>query len=136
MSKKAKDVQADVTRSVHRIWLAGLGALAIAQEEGGKLFSSLVKRGGELEGRGDWPAPSVTGGIKDARERAAATWEKVGKDVDAQLTAVLHRLGVPTRDEIATLAKRVDSLTASVEKLRAGARATPRGGEPPAAAGE
>ncbi|HEY0558410.1 MAG TPA: phasin family protein [Thermoanaerobaculia bacterium] len=38
--------------SLHRIWLAGLGALAKAQQEGGgELFLELVERGEELEAR-------------------------------------------------------------------------------------
>jgi poly(hydroxyalkanoate) granule-associated protein len=41
------------SRSLHRIWLAGLGALAKARQEGGdELFRELVKRGEEIEARG------------------------------------------------------------------------------------
>jgi len=35
-----KNTQDDLKDSVHRIWLAGLGALAAAEEEGSKLFSN------------------------------------------------------------------------------------------------
>jgi hypothetical protein len=42
------------SRSLHRIWLAGLGALAKAQQEGGdELFLELVERGEEIEARRD-----------------------------------------------------------------------------------
>ncbi len=33
------------SRYAHKIWLAGLGAVAIAEEEGGKLFKGLVEKG-------------------------------------------------------------------------------------------
>jgi hypothetical protein len=38
------------------------------------------------------------------------------------MTSALHRMGVPTRSEIATLGKRVELLTASVERLKPKAR--------------
>jgi hypothetical protein len=42
------------SHSLHRIWLAGLGALAKAQQEGGdELFLELVERGEEMEARRD-----------------------------------------------------------------------------------
>jgi len=112
MLKKAKDVQADVAASAHKVWLAGLGALAVAQEEGGKLFDTLVKKGEDVEARGMET-------LKTARGQAASAWQRVGKGLDDQVTAALHRLGVPTREEIATLSRRVEALTASIEKLKA-----------------
>jgi len=30
-------------KSAHDVWLAGLGALSLAEEEGGKLFKALVR---------------------------------------------------------------------------------------------
>ncbi|MCH7891294.1 MAG: phasin family protein, partial [Gemmatimonadetes bacterium] len=52
MSKKTKKVQKDVVESASKIWLAGLGALSVAEEEGGKLFKTLVKKGEGFEKRG------------------------------------------------------------------------------------
>ncbi|WP_305806821.1 phasin family protein, partial [Stenotrophomonas sp. YIM B06876] len=44
--KKASDqFSSTVKDSAQQIWLAGLGAFAKAQEEGGKVFESLVKEG-------------------------------------------------------------------------------------------
>jgi hypothetical protein len=41
MSKKLKETS-------HRVWLAGLGALAVAEQEGNDLFQQLVKKGREV----------------------------------------------------------------------------------------
>jgi polyhydroxyalkanoate synthesis regulator phasin len=112
MSRKPSEVQAELTESAHKVWLAGLGALAMAQEGAGKLFDTLVSRGKDVEARG-------SGMLKDARGRAEGVFSKVGKGVDEQVVGALHRMGVPTREDIATLNRRVESLTASVEKLRA-----------------
>ena len=41
----------NIRESANRIWLAGLGAFAKTQEEGEKLFQSLVKEGETVEKR-------------------------------------------------------------------------------------
>jgi poly(hydroxyalkanoate) granule associated protein phasin len=49
---KLKDLASGILDNeviVHRIWLAGLGALAMAEEEGTKVFSRLVDRGLKIE---------------------------------------------------------------------------------------
>jgi hypothetical protein len=49
------------SRSLHRIWLAGLGALAKAQQEGGdELFLELVERGEEIEAHPGVEAPDLS----------------------------------------------------------------------------
>lgn len=56
----------EVRESAQKIWLAGLGALALAEEEGARLFDTLVERGRELE-RGD-SEPITRGGTVPASE--------------------------------------------------------------------
>jgi poly(hydroxyalkanoate) granule-associated protein len=41
----------NIRESANRIWLAGLGAFAKTQEEGEKLFQSLVEEGEKIEKR-------------------------------------------------------------------------------------
>ena len=55
------NLTATIRDSAANIWLAGLGAFAKAQEEGGKLFEALVKEGEtraeprlEVRARGDY----------------------------------------------------------------------------------
>jgi poly(hydroxyalkanoate) granule-associated protein len=50
--KKLKMAPAkDLRKYTQQIWLAGLGAFAKAEEEGGKLFDNLVKIGEDLESK-------------------------------------------------------------------------------------
>ena len=44
----AKDAAQGMLNSPHQIWLAGLGAFSRAQQEGTKLFETLVKQGEQL----------------------------------------------------------------------------------------
>lgn len=112
---REKKIQDELRDSAHRIWLAGLGALAAAEEGGAKVFQRLVERGKELESRGRVQA-------EEAKQKAERTWgdlgDKVGGKVDEKLTETLHRLGVPTRDEIHTLTQKLEELNAKLEQLK------------------
>lgn len=110
-----KTLQDDLKESAHRIWLAGLGALAAAEQEGTKVFNRLVERGREFETKG---REEVKDTYEKARTKAESTWSDVSSKVDEAVAGALHRLGVPTRDEIRTLTQKVEELTAKVESLR------------------
>jgi poly(hydroxyalkanoate) granule-associated protein len=124
----------DVRESAHKIWLAGLGALAVAEEEGSKLFKTLVNEGERFEAAGKERFKGAKKGADDAAERARriaeeaaerarkaaeGAWEQLGEAFDERLSKALHRVGVPTRDEIAALARRVEELTRAVERKSA-----------------
>lgn len=117
-----RDFQAELKDNAHKIWLAGLGALQAAEEEGSKLFKNLVERGETFETRGRKRYTEVKDQVEDvtekAKDRAENTWEKVESRIDDAVTSALGRLGVPSRDEIATLTQRVEELTVVVEKLK------------------
>ena len=110
-----KTLQDDLKDSAHRIWLAGLGALAAAEEEGTKVFQRLVERGREWESKGKVEVKET---YEKARTKAESTWGDLGTKVDEAVTSALHRMGVPTRDEIRNLTLKVEELTAKVENLR------------------
>jgi poly(hydroxyalkanoate) granule-associated protein len=124
--KKTREVQRDMVESAHKIWLAGLGAMAVAEEEGSKLFKTLVDRGHDIEDRGKEQVERAKGTLSGVRTVAESYWETFERKMDEQLTAVIHRVGVPTKDEIETLTKKVEDLTKSVEKLRAKDAVKPR----------
>ncbi len=124
--KKAKKVQTEIAENAHQIWLAGLGAVATAQEEGGKVFKDLVKKGQEVEKVGKGRVDQAKGAVSGVKVVAESYWETFERTLDDKVTAVIHRIGVPTKDEIDTLTERVESLTASIEKLRVKQTPKPR----------
>jgi len=132
MAKKKKDTQSELKDSAQKIWLAGLGALAAAEEEGGKLFRSLVERGEKYQSPLGDPVASasktVRGTVSKARTRAGKTLDELESVFDEQVGAVLHRLGVPTRSEVSKLTRRVEELTRAVrgEKKTGRKKAAPR----------
>jgi polyhydroxyalkanoate synthesis regulator phasin len=111
LKDSTKKLQDELANSAHHIWLAGLGALSAAQEEGSKVFDRLVERGRDVESRGKDQAGK-------ARDKAESAWSNVGEKIDEKLTAALNRLGVPTRDEIRNLTQKIEELHAKVEQLK------------------
>ncbi len=121
-TKKKKKTTDEMRESAHQIWLAGLGALSVAEEEGTKLFKRLVKEGQSFEKRGKQRLESMQGKVEDrvddVRDKAESTLDRLGSSFDENVAATLKRLGVPSRHEIQRLTKRVEELTAKVDALR------------------
>lgn len=116
--KTVTDTATGLKETTEQVFLAGLGALVLAEEEGSKLFDKLVKRGRKVEGlplkrvrkQLDDGADAVKDRAKDARYFAGEAAEKAEDRFQDAVTGVMKRLGVPTQTEIS-------ELTASVERL-------------------
>jgi len=105
--------------SATNIWLAGLGAFSKAQEEGGKLFDTLVKEGEAVQNRASKSAQEA---MSDVKNKAGETWDRLEQVFVDRVARALHTLNVPTKHDIYTLTKRVAELTKVAEKLNAAMR--------------
>jgi len=120
-----KQLAKTVRDSAQQIWLAGLGAFAKAQAEGSKVFDALVKEGKTIHGRTRKVAESKMTEMSTtlgkmatkATNQATGSWDKLEQVFEDRVARALHRIGVPTNKDINNLAKRVEELTASVQKL-------------------
>ena len=123
---------APVLESARDIWLAGLGAFSVAQQESGrmldqgsKLFEKLVAEGSKLENQSRSAAQDAVGGIKDnvesrvdsVKQQAADNWDKLERVFEDRVARVLGRLGVPTADDVNKLSARVQKLSSEVSRL-------------------
>ena len=118
-----KETKGPAMQSVEQVWLAGLGALATAEDEGTKLFHTLVKRGEGFEKESRQRLRrAMTRSRARIDEVRDATLGRVEAGFDDGVDAVLGRFGVPTRRDMNRLTKRVETLTVAVQKSRAPAR--------------
>ncbi len=121
-----KKFQGEVLGSAHKIWLAGLGTVKTVGDESGDLFTRLVERGKDVEGRGKKELATVRKELRKVADKATSKVETrvddLGERVDRQVTNALHRIGVPTREEIKTLTRRVEELSHKVDRLAVPAR--------------
>ncbi len=118
-----------VRDSAQEIWQAGLGAFAKAQQEGSKMFETLVKEGEGLSRKTRNIAESkineVSGNVTKAastistkaQAQATEAWDKLEQVFEDRVARALNRLGVPTQRDVQALSKRVEELTSSVQAL-------------------
>ena len=135
VQKDLTDTAGDVRGAVNKVFLAGLGALAVAEEEGSKVFKKLVKKGEKIELPGlgaervkavreqiaeaaDKAGGAVKGRVDGAKKAADDTADKAEDRVQETVATVMKRLGVPTREEIAELTASVERLTKHIERLK------------------
>lgn len=109
-----KDLRDELRESAQRIWLAGLGALVVAEEEGSKVFQTLVDRGKEWEEKRGAEAEGT--GAK-SRSRVGRKLEDLEQELEDRITHAMQRFGVPSRDEIRDLSDRVEELTEKIDAL-------------------
>lgn len=133
-----------VKDSAQQIWLAGLGAFAKAQAEGGKVFETLVKEGLNIQRKTQSAAEEkiseatnrMTSLANDISAKATGKWDKLENIFEDRVAKALSALGVPSAKDIEALVARVDELTQSVQKLSrksAAPRAAAEGTAKPAA---
>lgn len=103
--------------SAQQIWLAGLGAFAKAQEGGTKVFEALIKEGESLQSRTKEAAAEK---VTEMTSRATGTWDRLEKVFEDRVARALHSLGVPTKQDVQTLTRRVHELTTMVQQLAEG----------------
>jgi len=119
----------DLLYSAQQIWQAGLGALARAQAGAPKVFEELMREGGKLQGgaldtaqkavmqafRG--AQQTVNRRIDDVQAQAGETWDGLEKIFQARVQRALQQLKVPSADEIDALRRRVEALSADLDRL-------------------
>ncbi|NIN59504.1 MAG: poly granule associated protein [Xanthomonadales bacterium] len=136
---------APVVDTAREIWLAGLGAFSMAQQESGKLieqgnklFEKLVAEGTSLEKKTRDAAGTAVGDLRgdmesrvdSVKQQAADNWDKLENIFEDRVARVLGRLGVPTADDVHKLSDRVQKLSKQVAEL---SKAKTNGAKAPAA---
>ena len=114
--KSDSELAALIKNSANQIWLAGLGAFAVAQEEGVKTFENLVKHGEAIQGRAKKVADEK---FTDVKTQASGQWDKLEQVFEERVGRALHALNVPTKKDIEHLSRRVTELTQEVKKVEA-----------------
>ena len=97
--------------TVHRVLLALLGAVALAQEELDELVQKLIERGEIAEQEGKKMVSDVAAKRKVQAKRAE-------DEVDRRIEEIVGRTGVPTKADIDGLSKQITALTKKVDELK------------------
>lgn len=125
--KTGAQLAGTVKESASQIWLAGLGAFAKAQEEGGKVFEALVKEGTTIQRKTQSAAEEKISAATsrmatmatDISSKASGQWDKLENIFEDRVSKALNKLGVPSAKDVDVLIARIDELNAAVAKLGA-----------------
>jgi poly(hydroxyalkanoate) granule-associated protein len=123
--RTAEEFAGNVRDSAQQIWLAGLGAFAKAQQEGGKVFESLVKEGMTMQRRTQAAAEEkfaeatnrMASVASEISAKATGQWDKLEGIFEERVSRAMKRLGVPTSADMDTLTSRIDALAARIDAL-------------------
>lgn len=140
--KPSVQLTGTVKDSAQQIWLAGLGAFTKAQNEGGKVFETLVKEGLSIQRKTQAAAEEK---ITEATSKmahmatgittkATGQWDKLENIFEERVAKALNKLGVPSSKDVDALIARIDELNKSVQKLSAKAATSPKVAVKPKAA--
>lgn len=120
MSEHMKD-------SAQQIWLAGMGAFAKAQQEGTKMFESLVKDGTKLQeatqqaqAKVAEAAEKMSALASDMGHRATGQIDRLEGIFEERVAKALQHMGLPSAKDLADLQARVAALEAQFADKPAG----------------
>jgi poly(hydroxyalkanoate) granule-associated protein len=102
----------DLKTAGRDVWLAGLGAVAVVEEQSRRMFDTLKAHGERFEPR---PRKTVEDALNGASRRLKAMTPDIEGRVRDMAASFLHRMGVPTQGDIETLRASVERLSASVD---------------------
>ena len=125
--KSTAQLSGTIKDSASQIWLAGLGAFAKAQEEGGKVFETLVKEGLSIQRKTQAAAEEkiseatskMANMATDISSKASGQWNKMEGIFEERVSRALNKLGVPSAKDIDELIARIDELNRNVARLSA-----------------
>lgn len=100
--------------ATRKVLLAGVGVVALAQEEAESFVNRLVERGelAEKDGR------QLIKDLMERRKKVAEQAQEEATDLDVRIERILHRLNVPTKNDIDALSRQITALTKKVDELK------------------
>lgn len=119
MSEQIEILEEEVTEAknvllggLRRVLMAGIGAVALAQEEIEDFVDKLVERGeiAEKDGR------KLIDDIKQRRQQKA---EEAEEKLEQRFEGILERMNVPSRRDIRELNEKIAMLAEKVDALKA-----------------
>jgi poly(hydroxyalkanoate) granule-associated protein len=97
--------------ALRKVLLAGIGVVALAQEEIDDLVEKLVERGEIAEKDGKKL-------IHEIKEKRMSQSKKAEDQVSKRIEDALDRLNVPRKSDIDALGEKINALSAKVDELK------------------
>ncbi len=119
---KEKKEKHEWNERAKEIWLAGLGALSAVEEEGSKLFRTLVDRGASYEKKRKEQLDELWDEVSERYEKTGSkineSFDKTEERIEKNFKSIISGLGIPTRREIEELSNKVDALNKKLDSMK------------------
>ena len=122
MAEKIEVVEEDVSAEpntllsgLRRVLLAGVGAMALAQEEVEDFVNKLIERGeiAEKDGR------KLVNDIMERRKsKSQESTQRLEEEVERRMENLLNRMNVPSKSDIEKLNAKITELSKKVDTLK------------------
>jgi len=125
-AKKAKVKIPAANGPGNKVWLAGLGTVAVVQKQGSAAFKILVREGKHLQTRGEKVARKlladldivVAARLKPVRQRLNVARRDAEASFERGLGRVLSYAGIPSKADVDALIVRVDRLSRQLRSTK------------------
>lgn len=125
-SAQPKPAQDTLALPAHQVWLAGLGAMAKAQEQGSKAMEALLNDGlafqrksqAEAQQRLQEATERLSHMASDFGQQASGRVDKLEHLFEDRVAKALQRLGMPSMLDIQVLSERVAQLESQLAALQ------------------
>jgi poly(hydroxyalkanoate) granule-associated protein len=111
LAEQESETLEKIEDSAHKIWLAGLGAFSKAEQEGEKLFKSLVKQGASVE---EQYREYLFGSVKKAASTTAGTIDFMEKMFEKRMAEAIARIPAPAAESMDAVVKQMNDLRRSI----------------------
>lgn len=97
--------------AVRKVLLAGIGVVALAQEEVEEFVNRLIERGeiAEKDGRRL---------VSDIMERRKKQVQEAEEELESRIEEILNRMNIPSKADIDALSRKITNLSKKVDELK------------------
>lgn len=113
----ATQVLSGVAQGVRSLWLAGLGAVSLAEDAGTRAFNALVEEGKSWEQTRREQTATAARRLQSLRDESTQAVDAVEERVRTEIDDVLKRVGVPSRDDMDALRSEVNDLAQKLDEI-------------------
>jgi poly(hydroxyalkanoate) granule-associated protein len=114
-------VQSVVVDNVHKVFLVGLGAAAMAQDELVNLIEKFAEQGEQTEQKVRESLSEMRDNRKnqaeEAKQKAGDVNKKAEEEMKNRMEGALNRFNIPSRNEIKALDEKISTLSEKIDEL-------------------
>jgi poly(hydroxyalkanoate) granule-associated protein len=115
MREMAGDSGNALLSGLRRVLMAGVGAVALTQEQMEEFVGKLVERGEIADG----DARKLISDVVDRRKRTLQdSTKRAEEELDKRIEGLLVRMNIPSKGEIDALSDKIADLSRKVDQLR------------------